>query len=94
MLIACHHRKSYLEVCMPKETFQIQLSFAERARLQALGTHSSATAQTHIHARILLKADHATRTWLGEWRFHSYGFQHVLGRADWDPDTLRDRLQA
>ena len=22
-----------------------------------------------------------------------YGFQHLLGRADWDPDTLRDRLR-
>ena len=22
-----------------------------------------------------------------------YGFQHVLGRADWEPDTLRDRLR-
>ena len=22
-----------------------------------------------------------------------YGFQHVLGRADWDPDALRDRLR-
>src|ERR671933_2906221 len=21
-----------------------------------------------------------------------YGFQHLLGRADWDADTLRDRL--
>lgn len=23
-----------------------------------------------------------------------YGFQHLLGRADWDPDLLRDRLQS
>jgi SRSO17 transposase len=22
-----------------------------------------------------------------------YGFQHLLGRADWDVDVLRDRLQ-
>ena len=22
-----------------------------------------------------------------------YGFPHVLGRADWDPDALRDRLR-
>ena len=22
-----------------------------------------------------------------------YGFQHLLGRADWDPETLRDRLR-
>src|SRR5215213_3543241 len=22
-----------------------------------------------------------------------YGFQHLLGRADWNPDALRDRLQ-
>src|SRR5919202_1621853 len=22
-----------------------------------------------------------------------YGFQHLLGRADWDPDVLRDRLR-
>lgn len=25
---------------------------------------------------------------------HPYGFQHLLGRADWDPDALRDRLRA
>src|SRR3712207_9564081 len=23
-----------------------------------------------------------------------YGFQHLLGRADWDPEALRDRLRA
>lgn len=42
---------------MPKKTFQVQLSLAERARLQALVTNGSATAHTHIHARVLLKAD-------------------------------------
>ena len=42
---------------MPKKTFQVQLSLAERARLQALMTTGSATAHTHTHARILLKAD-------------------------------------
>lgn len=42
---------------MPKKTFQVQLSLAERARLQALVTNGTATAHTHIHARILLKAD-------------------------------------
>lgn len=25
---------------------------------------------------------------------HPYGFQHLLGRADWNPDALRDRLRA
>jgi hypothetical protein len=42
---------------MPKKTFQVQLSLAERARLQTLVTNGSSTAHTHIHARILLKAD-------------------------------------
>ena len=42
---------------MPKKAFQIQLSMAERARLQAMVTSGSVTAHTHIHARILLKAD-------------------------------------
>ena len=42
---------------MPKKVFQVQLSLAERARLQALVTNGSATAHSHIHARILLKAD-------------------------------------
>jgi hypothetical protein len=46
-----------LEARMPKKTFQVQLSLAERARLQALVTNGTATAHTHIHARILLKAD-------------------------------------
>ena len=42
---------------MPKKVFQVQLSLAERAQLQALVTNGTATAHTHIHARILLKAD-------------------------------------
>ena len=42
---------------MPSKTFQVELSLAERAQLQALVTNGSATAYTHIHARILLKAD-------------------------------------
>ena len=42
---------------MPKKAFQVPLSIAERTRLQALVTNGSATAHTHIHARILLKAD-------------------------------------
>src|SRR5690349_16153736 len=42
---------------MPKKIFQVQLSLAERARLQVLVTNGSATAHSHIHARILLKAD-------------------------------------
>jgi hypothetical protein len=42
---------------MPKKTFQVQLSLAERARLQTLVSNGSSTAHTHIHARILLKAD-------------------------------------
>ena len=42
---------------MPKKTFQVQLSLAERVRLQALVTNGSTMAHTHIHARILLKAD-------------------------------------
>jgi len=42
---------------MPKKTFQVQLSLAERTRLQALVSNGSTTAHTYIHARILLKAD-------------------------------------
>ncbi len=42
---------------MPKKVFQVHLSLAERARLQALVTNGSTTAHSHIHARILLKAD-------------------------------------
>ena len=42
---------------MPKKTFQVQLSLAERARLQTLVSSGSSSAHTHIHARILLKAD-------------------------------------
>src|SRR5690349_21145266 len=48
---------SHPEARMPKKTFQVQLSLAERARLQTLVTNGSATAHTHIHARSLLKAD-------------------------------------
>ena len=42
---------------MPKKAFQVQLSVAERAELQALVSRGSASAHMHVHARILLKAD-------------------------------------
>jgi hypothetical protein len=42
---------------MPKKTFQVQLSLVERARLHTLVNSGSSSAHTHIHARILLKAD-------------------------------------
>jgi hypothetical protein len=42
---------------MPKKTFPVHLSIAERPRLQALITQDSATAHTYTHAPILLKAD-------------------------------------
>lgn len=42
---------------MPKKTFQVHLSLAERARLQTLVSSGSSSAHSHIHARILLKAD-------------------------------------
>lgn len=42
---------------MPKKAFQVQLSVAERARLQALVSSGATTAHAHTHARILLKAD-------------------------------------
>ena len=45
------------EADMPKKTFQVQLSLADRVQLQALVSNGSSTAHAHIHARILLKAD-------------------------------------
>jgi hypothetical protein len=42
---------------MPKKTFQVQLSLAQRARLRTLVSNGSSSAHTQIHARILLKAD-------------------------------------
>ncbi len=42
---------------MPKKAYQVLLSNDDRARLQSLVTSGSITAHTHIHARILLKAD-------------------------------------
>jgi Homeodomain-like domain len=42
---------------MPKKAFQVQLTVAERARLQTLVSTGSATAHAITHARILLKAD-------------------------------------
>ncbi len=42
---------------MSKKAFHVQLSVAERARLQAITTSGSVSAHIHIHARILLKAD-------------------------------------
>jgi hypothetical protein len=45
------------EAAMPKKAFQVQLTLAERARLQTLISTGSATAHAITHARILLKAD-------------------------------------
>jgi hypothetical protein len=42
---------------MPKKAFQVQLTLAERTRLQTLVSTGSATAHAITHARILLKAD-------------------------------------
>jgi hypothetical protein len=42
---------------MPKKVFQVQLTLAERTRLQTLVSTGSATAHAITHARILLKAD-------------------------------------
>jgi hypothetical protein len=42
---------------MPKKAFQVQLTLAERTRLQTLVSTKSATAHAITHARILLKAD-------------------------------------
>jgi hypothetical protein len=42
---------------MPKKAFQVQLTVAERCRLQAVVASGTATAHAHTHARILLKAD-------------------------------------
>jgi len=42
---------------MPKKAFQVQVTLAERTRLQTLVSTGSATAHAMTHARILLKAD-------------------------------------
>ena len=42
---------------MPKKSFVVALSLAQRTELDALVRNGAATAHAHIHARILLKAD-------------------------------------
>lgn len=42
---------------MPKKSFVVTLSLAQRTELDALVRNGVATAHAHIHARILLKAD-------------------------------------
>ncbi len=42
---------------MPKKAFQVQLTLAERTRLQTLVSTGASTAHAITHARILLKAD-------------------------------------
>ncbi len=41
---------------MPKKAFQVQLTLAERTRLQTLVSTGSATAHARTHARILLSS--------------------------------------
>ncbi len=51
-------------------------------------------AMTYL-AGLLSPAERKNSWQLAEISGHQnpYGFQHLLGRADWDPDALRDRLR-
>jgi len=74
-----------------------QLYWAEiERRIGSLFARSDVRTRAMTYLSGLLSpAEHKTSWQLAEicGDPNPYGFQHLLGRADWDPDALRDRLR-
>ncbi len=72
-------------------------AFAEvERRLHPYFARSEARQQTMTYLRGLLSPAERKNSWqLAEvvGAANPYGFQHLLGRADWDADAVRDELQ-
>jgi len=65
-------------------------------RIGPVFARSDARARAMAYLAGLLSPAARKNSWqLAEISGHSnpYGFQHLLGRADWNPDVLRDRLR-
>jgi SRSO17 transposase len=65
-------------------------------RIGPVFARSDALRRTMSYLSGLLSPAERKNSWqLAEACGHAnpYGFQHLLGRADWDPDALRDRLR-
>ncbi len=65
-------------------------------RMGSMFARSDARTRAMTYLRGLLSPAERKNSWqLAEISGdpHPYGFQHLLGRADWDPDALRDRLR-
>src|SRR6266498_3463345 len=65
-------------------------------RIGSLFARSDALARAMSYLSGLLSPAERKNSWqLAEMSGdpNPYGFQHLLGRADWDPDALRDRLR-
>jgi SRSO17 transposase len=66
-------------------------------RIGSLFARSEASARAMAYLAALLSPAERKNSWqLAEisGNPNPYAFQHLLGRADWDPDTLRDRLRS
>jgi SRSO17 transposase len=64
-------------------------------RIGSVFARSEARVRALSYLAGLLSPAERKNSWqLAEFSGHPtpYGFQHLLGRADWDPDTLRQRL--
>jgi SRSO17 transposase len=65
-------------------------------RIGPVFARSDARERAMAYLAGLLSSTERKNSWqLAEISGHSnpYGFQHLLGRADWNPDALRDRLR-
>jgi SRSO17 transposase len=65
-------------------------------RIGSIFARSDARARAMTYLAGLVSPAERKNSWqLAEISGHSnpYGFQHLLGRADWNPDALRDRLR-
>jgi SRSO17 transposase len=77
------------------QVWQVYWGDIER-RIGSLFARSEARARAVDYLAGLLSPAERKNSWqLAEVSGHAtpYGFQHLLGRADWDPDALRDRLR-
>src|SRR4029450_7879793 len=65
-------------------------------RIGSVFARSEARERAMVYLAALLSPAERKNSWqLAEisGNPNPYGFQHLLGRADWDPDALRDRLR-
>src|SRR5215212_10252364 len=92
----CQHSPVELDLLDVQAWHTVYWAEIER-RIGAVFARSEARERAMSYlAGLLSPAERKTSWQLAEIRGdpNPYGFQHLLGRADWDPDLLRDKLRS